>query len=183
MQWTKATSWAGLATVAGGLLLGAVADDPRPVPAQSAQTSRTAAAWEQVGGLAGHWKGSAGDERYDEVWLPAEGTAMVGMYRESKAGQLALTEIETIARERDAITLRLRHFNGIELAPWGGEKDGPLTLTLETAEPGHLLFRAPAESRVDAIDYRFEGGEKLTATVSFRGGREPIALAFSRQRG
>lgn len=61
--------------------------------------------------LAGHWTGSSLGGTVDEIWSPAQGGEMIGMFRLVQNGKATFYEFMTISTADDNLTLRLKHFD------------------------------------------------------------------------
>ena len=61
--------------------------------------------------LAGYWSGEKWDGTIDEIWSPASGNSMIGMFRFVKEGKISFTELCYIVEENDSVNLKLKHFD------------------------------------------------------------------------
>lgn len=122
-----------------------------PPPAKLAD-----AAW-----LVGDWVGTGIDgAAAAEVWLPATGAAMVGLFIQQKPdGALMFTEHMYLAEEGGSLVLKLKHFNP-DLTGWE-EKDGMVRF--------RLLSIAPCAAYFSGLTYRCEGKDGLLVAVRMKG--------------
>ena len=75
--------------------------------ASSLNAELTDIAW-----LAGSWRGQMSGGKIEEVWTPAEGGVMMGMFRMVNAkGQASFYEFQIIENTPDGVRLRIKHFN------------------------------------------------------------------------
>jgi hypothetical protein len=135
--------------------------------------------------LAGTWRGQAGEDWVEEIWSEPHASGIMGCFRwVGESGALSMLEILSITRDEDATRLRLRHFNGSALVPWGSESEGPTTARLESLSPGRARFVSDSpRGSLAGVEYVVQG-EGLRITVSFREAtRPPIVLDLSRVPG
>lgn len=133
--------------------------------------------------LAGAWRGELGPMVVEETWLPPLGGNLTGVFRMAGSDAVQLVEIMTIAEEerdgREVLIYRLRHFDAA-LTPWAAEANGPIEAEVVLLGERHLRFEVLGEhGDLDAIEYRVQDGV-LSASVMFRGGREPFELTMRR---
>ena len=125
------------------LLLG-----PRVLIAQTQQTPNTLkleesaprpkATIEDVGLLVGHWEGEFLGSMAEEIWLPAAGNSMLGMFRLYGDDGLLFYEIMILVEEEESVSLKLKHFHP-DLKGWE-EKDETVTFRLVRANKNDLWF-------------------------------------------
>jgi hypothetical protein len=72
--------------------------------------------------LAGHWTGEALGGVSEEIWSPARGGVMLGMYRLLKNDAPVFYELLTISEREGSLVLRLKHFNA-DLTGWEEKVD------------------------------------------------------------
>ncbi len=101
--------------------------------------------------LAGHWTGAVFGGEADEIWAPAAGSAMLGMFRHVKEGKVTFLELMVIESTEESLVLRLKHFNR-HLVGWEKQDESisfPLVevagrvvyfdgLTMETLDEDHI---------------------------------------------
>jgi len=88
--------------------------------------------------LAGAWSGTAFGQRFEETWnAPSAGT-MVGLFKLFDGDDVTLYEIQLIAVEDDALTLRVKHFNA-DFSAWE-EKSESVDFRLVRIADGELHF-------------------------------------------
>jgi hypothetical protein len=61
--------------------------------------------------IAGHWEGNLWEGKVEEIWSPADGDSMMGMFRYVKDGKIKLYEFMSIEQGTHRPVLRLKHFN------------------------------------------------------------------------
>ncbi len=156
----------GCATIAGGT-------------AEAAHDSALA----PFAGLTGRWRAPSGTGIIEEVWLPPEGRNMTAALRRLDAeGNATLLELLTLTAEPDGVRFRLRHFNGA-MTPWPSEADGPMVALATGSDGGVLAFRSEARARQTVgMVYDISVPDRLTVTLTFEGGREPLVIPFERVR-
>ncbi len=87
--------------------------------------------------LAGHWRSDGDDFDIEEIWLPPSADVAQGMVRLIKGGKVGTIELIVIAAESDRVVLRYNHFHA-NYQTW--EDDGPIELTLTSANEGEVVF-------------------------------------------
>lgn len=113
--------------------------------------------------LAGRWQGTLGKSMIEEVWTPAAGNHMLGMFRLVKDGKLALSELCVIQEETAGLTLFLRHFNHRLDAKEG--KDKALSWSLTDSGKSHAIFKLNDGVLNETLTYRRDDAESLTITL------------------
>lgn len=124
--------------------------DGTAVPAASADLA-------DLSWIAGHWRGSLGEDGIEEVWLPAAGGEMVGMFRWLKGGELFLYELFTIELGPEGPRLLLRHFDS-GLTAWE-EKGEPMRFEPAAFADGEAAFVHPPNGT--RLTYRRRGDDGL----------------------
>ncbi|MEJ2540716.1 MAG: DUF6265 family protein [Gemmatimonadota bacterium] len=119
-----------------------------PAAAQTALTEHTLAAEPGAGPptatladaawIQGHWVGEALGGEAEEVWLPAAGGQMPGMFRLVSDGEVAFYEIFTLVESGGTLVLRLKHFDPV-LAGWE-ERDETVVFPLVDHDATTLWF-------------------------------------------
>ena len=175
---------AGLAAAAlGAVRLSADQPPAKPATATAAPNSSAPSSLQELGFLAGAWRGDMAGGLAEEVWSEPSGNSIMGCFRWLKEdGSPRMFEMLTITREGDATLLRLRHYTPTLTAK--EETDKPLTLRLKESGPGKAAFAAGKSEAGDLSGVRYELREgALHITVEFGNSekqREP--LIFSLQR-
>ena len=107
---------------------------------------------DQVGWIAGQWRGMLGDRQIEQHWMAPAGTSMVAMYRSLQQQRATLYELLAIEQDGDGLALRIKHF-----AP------GPGMVGREAKEESidHALVRVDGRTAV------FEGRGAAGARVTF----------------
>lgn len=123
------------------------ADPDRPAPAATLAD----AAW-----IEGHWVGRALGGEVEEVWLPAAGGQMPGMFRLVSGGEVSFYELFALVEEDGSLVLKLKHFDR-ELAGWEG-RDEYVTFGLVDLDDTTLWF--------DGLTMRRTGADELTVWVA-----------------
>lgn len=108
-----------LATVA----LAANAQSPRTEHTfQLDGDTRPPATLEDVAWLVGSWEGEAFGERFEEVWNPASGGSMVGMFKLMSGEDVGFYELMLLVEEEGSLSLKVKHFNP-DFSAWEEKKD------------------------------------------------------------
>lgn len=121
---------------------------PLAAPAQTLQTPHTLkldasaaapkATLADAALLVGHWQGEFLGGQAEELWLPAAGGALVGMFRLHADGQAQFYEIMTVTEENGSLVMRLKHFHP-DMKGWE-EKDEREVFRLVKATKDGLWF-------------------------------------------
>ncbi len=132
--------------------------------------------------LAGHWRGAGPQGVIEEIWMPPDGANMTGAFRSIDAhGRVTMLELLTLAADRDAVRMRLRHFDPA-LTPWASEADGPVVARAAGVDGGVLTFVFESDDRAADLTYDLSRPDRLTVTLRFHGATEPLVLGFERVR-
>ncbi|MEN8006274.1 MAG: DUF6265 family protein [Candidatus Krumholzibacteriota bacterium] len=123
----------------------------------------TADELESIAWLEGHWVGEAFGGTMEEVWIPAAGNAMHGVFRLTVQGRLEFSEFLQVTAEDGQIVMRFEHFRP-DYSTWEG--DGPpMELKVTEAAGNRVVFEALKETSNSRITYTMDGAE-LLVTVS-----------------
>jgi hypothetical protein len=90
--------------------------------------------------LVGKWDGTGLGGETQEMWSPPAGGAMMGMFRQLKAGQLVFYEFLTLVERDESVVLRLKHFHP-DLTGWE-EKAQVLEFPLVSLTATQATFNA-----------------------------------------
>ena len=123
--------------LAAVLTVGIAAQEPvharrlgdRPSPS----ATLAAMAW-----LEGHWVGEGLGGVSEEIWSPARGGVMMGMYRLLKGDKPTFYEFLMIVEENGTIAMKLKHFNP-DFSAWE-EKEKFVTFKLVAVEERAVHF-------------------------------------------
>lgn len=152
-------------TMAGAQETRTAPADHTPPPATIAQ-----AAW-----LVGDWVGTGIDGAgAAEVWLPASGGTMAGLFVQEKPdGTILFTEHMYLSEEAGSLVVKLKHFNP-DLTGWE-EKDGMVRFP--------LIAIAPCQAHFRSLTYRCDGENGLLVAVRMKSeGPEVQELVFRFRR-
>lgn len=120
-----------------GAVLAQVQQTPNTLKLEEG-AARPAATLEDVQLLAGHWEGPFMGATAEEVWLPAAGGTMLGMFRMFSEGEVFFYELMHMVEEEGSVSLKLKHFNA-DLTGWE-EKDDMVTFRFVKATAEGLWF-------------------------------------------
>jgi hypothetical protein len=123
-----------LATV---LALGLSAQEPSHTRQLGDQASPPATL-SDIAWLQGHWTGEGLGGVSEEIWSPANGGVMMGMYRLLKDGKPVFYEFLMLVEENGTLAMKLKHFNP-DFSGWE-EKTGFVTFKLVAVEPRAVHF-------------------------------------------
>lgn len=114
--------------------------------------TRPQATLTQVAWLAGSWEGEAFGERFEEVWNPASGGSMVGMFKLMNGDDVGFYELMLLVEEEGSLSLKVKHFNP-DFSAWEDKKDY-VDFKLVKVEPDAVHFSGLSFYRRgdDAID-------------------------------
>lgn len=110
------------------------------------------ASLDAIAWLEGDWRGEAFGGEIQEVWLPAAGEMMHGVFRLVAGGRVRISEYLQITVEESGVIMRFAHFR-----PDYSTVEGPgsfLELRLTEASDGHARFEATGPGSPDLIEYR-----------------------------
>jgi len=100
-----------------------------------------AADLQNMGFIAGHWRGEAGGAQIEETWTAPEQGSMTGMYREMKGGKTTFYEFFTIEGSAEGPVLLINHFEP-GLKGWE-DKSKPAAFHIKNFLPeGEVVFES-----------------------------------------
>ena len=150
------------------LLTWAVVASTGPLVAQSRHTEHTLrldgathttrASLTDVAWLTGSWEGAAFGGRVEEVWAPASGGTMVGLFKLLTDGRPTMYEIAWISEEGGSLTLKLKHFHA-DFTAWE-EKDELISFPLISVSEDAVHF--------DRLTFRRQGDDGIVAYLALR---------------
>lgn len=118
--------------------------------------------------LTGHWRGVAGDDFFEEYWLPEMFSNKACIFRWLKKGVVYIYEIIALVERDGEIHMLLRHFNEAFTA-WE-EKDSPrdfvvteisdtevILINTQNPESGFLKYDASKENTLEFFDHEPDG--------------------------
>lgn len=88
--------------------------------------------------LVGHWEGEFLGAMAEELWLPAVGNSMLGVFRLYGDDGVLFYETMILVEEEESVSLKLKHFHP-DLKGWE-EKDEMVTFRLVRADKDALWF-------------------------------------------
>ncbi len=109
--------------------------------------------------LTGHWKAAVWEGVGEEIWSPASGGNMMGMFRFQKQDKLAFTEFLTLDETAFGVVLQMRHFYPT-LKAWE-DKDGALVWKVAESGPNFVVFARDGTR----MRYSLDSPDSLTATL------------------
>lgn len=130
-----------------------------------------AAELQDLGFMAGHWRGEAGGKQLEEIWNAPEQGSMTGMYREMENGKTTFYEFLTIEAGPQGPMLLVNHFEP-GLKGWE-DKNKPAAFHLknflpegevvfESGDPAHPLLMTwsrTSKNTMDVLLERQRGGQ------------------------
>lgn len=120
--------------------------------------------------LCGDWTGSGFGGNVQELWLPAEGNAMVGVFRLMQNDAVNFYELMTIEQLPEGAVMRLKHFHA-DLKGWEA-KDEVLTWPAEILGEHSVRF--------GPVDYTLTGPNTMAVVVRIKGEEDAMKLTFRR---
>lgn len=119
---------------------------------------------DDVAFLEGHWSGDAFGGTIEEIWLPAHGDVLHGVFRAVAKGKTNFSEYIQINVEGDDVIMRFAHFRP-DYTTWEG--DGPvMELRLTEAREGFVRFEGIHAQSPSEITYTARGDDGLDVTVT-----------------
>ncbi len=124
-----------------------------------------------VGWIAGTWKGESEGAQVEEHWMKPRGKSMVGMYREATDERLIMFESLLIEEAADGVWLRFNIFR----SGFKPRSDKLLVAKVVKAEKGFVIFESPPDAEKLRLTYRLKG-EELTVTVEVERQGKPVSF-------
>ncbi len=117
-----------------------------------------AASLADVAWLVGSWEGEAFGRRVEEVWAPASGGTMVGLFKLLDDSGTKMYQIAWFVEEGGSLTLKLRHFHA-DLTAWEA-KDEIITFAFVSSTDDAVNF--------DGLTYHRKGANEFVAYLALR---------------
>ena len=118
--------------------------------------------------LEGHWRGEALDGIGEEIWGPAFGPSMMGVFKLMVADHVKFYEILTISEFNNSLIMRIKHF-GPDLKGWEATDESIDFVLLKITESkiyfDGLTFEHVSENEIRA--YVLLSGEGNSKVVVF----------------
>jgi len=147
-------------------------DTTHTVPS-SENGDRPPASIDDLSWLTGRWIGRGLGASVEEVWLPARGGAMVGVFRLVREDSVQFYELVTLVEEEGSLSLRLKHF-GPDLVGWE-EKTESVSFPLVRRTSDALWF--------DGLTIRRVGDDRMRIWVALQSeGEDPREVLFEYRR-
>lgn len=147
------------------LALGASADEPSGTPetAPGAETNLQQLDW-----MVGDWVGDGFGGVCEEIWYPASGGAMIGMFRLVVDGEAKFYEFMTLAPGAGGPSLRLKHFNP-DLTGWEEKAEVVefpfVAMDKKMIEFGGLTYERTSDSTLRITVALSHGDKKQPPTI------------------
>ncbi len=113
--------------------------------------------------MVGHWSADALGGVAEEVWLPARGDAMHGVFRLVVAGEMQFSEFIQVTEDESGVLMRFAHFRP-DYSTWEGDAS-PMELRLADVDERYARFTA-ANDRSPEIVYRLDQDGLLVVQVA-----------------
>lgn len=114
----------------------------------------------EVGWLAGSWRGTMAGGQIEEVWTPASGGTMMGMFRmQSPKGPAIFYEFQVIEQTAEGVSLKIKHFNRLLKGQEEQEKFAHFKLTKASAD--QALFEADEPDATVTLVYKRLAKDRL----------------------
>lgn len=94
---------------------------------------------EKISWMCGYWSGEQWGGIVEEVWAPAQGNSLIGMFRFVKEGKIVFSELCYIVEENDSLNMKLKHFD-YGLHGWE-EKDQTIDFAFEKLNENEIIFK------------------------------------------
>lgn len=114
--------------------------------------------------LIGHWRGEAFGGIVEEIWLPAQGDVMHGVFRALSDGAISFSEFIQVTFEDDGVIMRFAHFRP-DYSTWEGDSP-PMTLRLAGAGTSSAVFEGVDEASPERITYSIDSSGALIVEVA-----------------
>lgn len=143
-----------------------------------ALSASAATGLDQMKWLTGHWTMERGAIAMDEIWSPASGDAMMGMFRVVSGGKTVMYELNAITVSGETLTIQLRHFDG-KMKVKGGEEDGPVTLPLASSGATEATFEGTEDGVSVRLVYK-RTGDTLDIVLDKGGKKTPFRFQLKK---
>lgn len=136
-----------------------------------------------VSWLAGSWRGTMSGSRIEEVWTPAAGAVMMGMFRMvDPGGQALFYEFQVIEETASGVYLKIKHFN--RALKGQEEREKFANFKLSRAANGEAFFETDEDdARVTLLYKRLPNGRleiDFHKIVKSTGKEQKMLFSFER---
>ena len=168
------------AAVCTAVLAAGVADGQAQAPASGATGLK--ATVDQLGWIAGPWRGTLGDRTIEQHWMTPIGGSMVAMYRSIRDNRATLYELLAIEQQGDEVWLRIKHFTpGAGLVSQEAKEESA-NHVLVSLEGRTAVFEAATAAGPVRVTFRSQDPQTLTITVARQRNGKPSATDFNYKR-
>ncbi|HTW25441.1 MAG TPA: DUF6265 family protein [Candidatus Baltobacteraceae bacterium] len=148
-----------------------------PSTAAQAKPSLADFAW-----LVGRWQGAWGPRVAQQVWMPAKGGVMLGMFQTVDNGDTLVLELFALVEKPDGINLYIRHFTPT-LEPW--ETSKATMLKLVGATPKGIEFDNPLNGQPKRQIIRRADADTYVSRAEIMPGKgdpQVVEITYRRQK-
>jgi len=137
---------------------------------------------DQLGFIAGQWRGTLNDRTIEQHWMAPAAGAMVGMYRSIRESKATLYELLAIEQDAEQVMLRIKHFT---------PGAGLVSQEAKEQSADHVLIKLEARTAVFAggaagapVRVTFDSPDASTLNITVERQREgkPVATEFKYKR-
>ena len=168
-------------TVICGLLIAGVCAQAQ-TPPSAAATPPAKATVDQLGWVAGAWRGTLNDRTIEQTWSAPLAGSMIAMYRSIRDNKATLYELLAMEQSGDGVVLRIKHF-----APGAGlvsqeAKDQSADHTLVKLDGRTAVFEGGAAGSPARITFNSPDPSTLNITVERQREGKPVSTEFRYKR-
>jgi hypothetical protein len=133
---------------------------------------------DQLGWIAGPWRGTLGDRTIEQHWMAPQGGSMVAMYRSIRDNRATLYELLAIEQLGNQVWLRIKHFApGPGLVSQEGKEESA-NHVLVSLEGRTAVFEGATPAGPVRVTFRSPDARALTITVARQRDGKPTSTDF-----
>ncbi len=156
------------------MLLGAAG-----TPTAEAEDPKSAG-FDRIAWIEGSWVSDGDGMFMEEIWTPAAGDAMMGMFRIVRGGTTLMYELIAVERDSGLLVMKLKHFDR-GLIAWE-EKAEVHAFALDSIDPDRAVFVTRPPQDPKKLIYTRRGPDGLEVVLEKQAGGKQTRQTFTYRR-
>jgi len=138
------------------------------------------AGFDRIAWIEGSWVSDAEGMFMEEIWSPAAGDAMMGMFRIVRGGKTLMYELIAVERDSGLLVMKLKHFDRGLVAR--EEKAEVHAFALDSIDPDRAVFVTRPPQDPKKLIYTRRGADGLEVVLEKQAGGKQTRQTFTYRR-